>query len=72
MPKVAQQADEQRGAGRAVDVIVAINGHLFAAHHRLGQPFGGGVHVAEDRGIGQEMAERRIAVALDIFGRHAA
>ena len=68
----AQQPDQQRRAGRAIHVIVAIDGDRLGAEHRVGQPFGGAVHVVKSGRVGQEGAQGRVAVALDILVRHPA
>ncbi len=56
----AQQADHQGGAGGAVDVVVAEHADGFAVAHGVGQAFGGGVHVGQRRGVGQQGAQRRV------------
>ena len=48
------QPDKQGRAGCAVDVIVAVDGDLLGGQDGLGQPLGRRVHVAQERGIGQE------------------
>ena len=45
--EIAQQADQQGGRGRAVDVIIAEDGDRLAGLDRVGEPCGGRVHVAE-------------------------
>jgi len=70
--KLAHQQDEQRCAGRAVDVVVAIDSHGLAGHHCLGETVGGGVHVAEFGRVRQEGAQRRGAVAFQILTRDTA
>jgi hypothetical protein len=67
-PEIAQQSDQQCRAGRAVDIVIAVNRDLLPGEHRLGQSLGGSVHVAQQAGIGQERAQRGVAVALDILG----
>jgi hypothetical protein len=71
-PERAQQADEQGGGGRAVDVVIAEDRHLFPALDGVGEPFGRLVHVAEDGRIGHEAAQRRRPVALEILAPDAA
>ena len=68
----AQQQDQQGGAGRAVDVIVAEDGDRFLAFDGVGEPRCGLVHVLEDGRIGQEIADRRLAVAGEVGGLDAA
>src|SRR5690606_33516563 len=46
--------------------------YRLASLDRIGEPCGGGVHVAEDRRVGHEAAQRRRALALDILARHPA
>ncbi len=60
-----------RGRG-AVDVVVAEYRHLLASHDRIGQSFGRRLHVGERRGIGQEVADRRVKEALRLLGHDAA
>ncbi len=70
--QIAQQADQQRGAGRAVDVVIAEDRHPLLRQHRLGQPVRCNVHVAEDRRIGEKLAQHRGPLLGQIFPRHAA
>ena len=65
-PQRPQQPDQQSRAGCAIDVIVAVDRRCFAGQHGLRQAFGGGIHVAQLGWIGQEAAQRRIAVPLDV------
>ncbi len=69
--KVAQQADEQGGAGRAIHVIIAEDAHMFAALHCVSQPLGGGIHVPEQAGVGHEVPDGWIAMRLHRFARAA-
>ena len=64
----AQEADQQRGTRRPIDVVIAIDGDRFARDDRLGNPVGGNVHIAEQRWIGQEIAQGRLAMPFDIGG----
>ena len=60
-------------AGRdPIGVIVAIDGDGLSAENCGCQALGRSIHVAEDRRIGQECAQRRSTVAGKIFDRHAA
>ncbi len=70
--EVAQQADEQGRTGGAIDVIIAKNAHILAPLHRVGQPFRGGIHVAEQAGVGHEGADRGVAVRIQRVARTAA
>ena len=64
--EIAQQADQQRGTRRAVDVVVAIDGDRFAADDSLGDSLRSLVHVAEHRRIRQESAQSRVALPVEI------
>ena len=66
-PEVAQQPDEQRGTGRAIDVVIAIDRDRFACEYRLRDAVSGHVHVAEERRVGQEVAQGGLPVAFDIL-----
>ena len=59
-PSCAQQRDHQRGAARAVHVVVAEHADRLAVLHRVRQPIGGDVHVDQHGRIGQQRAQRRI------------
>ena len=63
--QLAQQQDQKRAAGRAVDIVIAEDGDTLAARHRRRQPLGGLVHVAEQAGIGQQVAQRRVAISVE-------
>ena len=63
--EIAEQPDEQRGGGRAVHVVVAEHGDGLARLHRVRQPRGGAVHVAEDRRVGHERADGGRAVQVE-------
>ncbi len=67
-----QQADQQGRAGRPIDVVVTVDRDVFMGQHRLGEPLGRRVHVAELGRIGQEFAERRRAVPRQVVGGHSA
>jgi hypothetical protein len=68
----AQQPHQQRRRGGAVHVIIAEDGHRLAPRHRVGQPFGGGVHVAEAGRVGHEAAQGGQAVAFELRAGDAA
>ena len=68
----AQQQDEQGRAGRAIDVIIAENRDRLAGLDRVGEPLGALVHVLEAGRIGQEIADRRLAVTLEVVATNAA
>lgn len=70
--QAAQQAQEQRGTGRPVDVVIAIDRDALARDDRIGKPACGKVHVTEDRGIGQEIAQRGPTMAFEIVVRNPA
>ncbi len=57
-------AKQSRAAG-AVDVVVAEDRDALALLDRALQPLGRRRHVAHDEGIGHELPERRIEIALD-------
>ena len=67
-----QQQHEQGRAGRAVDVIIAEDRDRLAALDRVGEPLRALVHVLEAGRIGQEVADRRVAVAGKIVARDPA
>ena len=64
--EAAEQQDEQRRAGCSVDVIVAENCDRLARLDRVGEPFRALVHVLETGRVGQEIADRRGAVAREV------
>ncbi len=64
-------ADERRRAG-AVDVVVAEDRDLFAALDRDAQARGRGLHVGQDEGVGHQVAQRRVEIALDRLRRDVA
>ncbi len=70
--ELADQQDEERGGGRAVDVVIAEHHDGFARRYGVGQPLGGTVHVAKDRRVGHEAANRRGAVRVEVFAGAAA
>ena len=50
---------QQRGRGRAVDVVIAKYGDRLAVAHGVDEPGGRSLHVAQMRGIGQLVAQAR-------------
>ena len=72
IPSSRSKADQQRRAGCAVNVIVAVDRHGSHLLHASAQPFSGAVHVPEHRRIGHESAYRRLAVAFQIIRGDAA
>ena len=46
--KIAQKQDQQRRAGCAINVIIAVNRDLFVRKDCIGQPACSAVHIAED------------------------
>ena len=64
--EAAQQQHQQRRAGRAVDVIIAEDGDGLACLDRVGEPLGALVHVLEAGRVGEEIADRRLAVAGEV------
>lgn len=63
--EIAQDEHHQRGGGGAVDVVIAEDRDLFAGLHGVGEALGGAVHVAEDRRVGHERADRRRTVRVE-------
>ena len=59
-PSCAQQRDHQRGAARAVHVVVAEYAHRLAVLHRIGEAVGGDIHVDQHGRIGQQRPQRGI------------
>ncbi len=70
--EIAQQADKERGAGRAIDIIVAEDGDRLARLHRVGDARGGALHVLKQARIGHERADRGQAMRLHIVPPTAA
>ena len=68
----AQQEHEQGRAGRAVDVIIAENRDCLASLDRVGEPLRALVHVLEAGRVGQEVADRRLAVTLEVVATNSA
>jgi hypothetical protein len=65
-PQLAQQADQQRRAGRAIDIIIAINGDRLARLHRVGKAGSRPVHVAEDRRVRHEVGAASVRDAFPL------
>ena len=59
-PAMAQMPGEQRRRGRAVDIVVAEDRDLLAAHGRIRDALGGGLHLRHREGIGHQLADGRI------------
>src|SRR6185437_11491919 len=70
--ELAQKQREQRGAGRAVDVIIAEDGDAFARLDGIREAPGALVHVGEAARVGQEVAELGVAVPGEVVARDAA
>ena len=64
-------ADERRAAG-AVDVVVAEDRDALAPHGGGGEAHGRRLHVAQDEGVGHQVAQGRVEIALDRLRRDAA
>lgn len=62
-PERAQPADQQRGRGAAVHVVVGEDGDALAAQRRRDDAFGGGPHVAQAQRVGEKVAQARLQVA---------
>ena len=71
-PQHTQQADKQCRTGRAIDVIVPIDGNLFARLDRDCQAHCGMFHILEYRWVRHEVANGRVAVPFDIVPVNAA
>ena len=65
--QLAEHEDEQRRAGRAVDVVIAEDGDALLRLDRVRQPARTLVHVLERRRIWQEIADPRVAVPRQVF-----
>ena len=62
---------EERGAARAVDVVIAENGDTLAARDRLPQALGRRLHIAQAKRVRHQVAQARIEMALNRLGRDA-
>ena len=71
-PEMRQEALEERGGSRAVDIVVAEDRHPLALQHRPCEPFGGGLHVGQRGRVGQQRADRRVEEAPRLLGGDAA
>ncbi|KAH2808295.1 hypothetical protein KXV85_006041, partial [Aspergillus fumigatus] len=56
-PAMPQVPGEQRRRRRAVDVIVAEDRDLLALHGRIGDAFGGGLHLRHRERVREELAD---------------
>ena len=65
---LAQIARQQRGRGRAVDVVVAENGDALAARHRVGNALRRLLHGGEHMRIGHRTLDGRIEKRVDRIG----
>ena len=70
--QLAQQTDQKRRAGGAVDVVVAIDRDRLTAQNGLRKTLGRAVHIGEDRRIGQKRAHGGLHLAVDVILLHAA
>jgi len=57
-PEMAEPDQEESRRGAAVDVVVGEDGDPFAGRHGAEEAVGGGGHVAQGEGVGQEVAQR--------------
>ena len=55
-----QQADHQRRAAGAINVVIAIDRYGFAALHRIGEAVGGDIHVGQSGRVRQQRAQCRL------------
>ncbi len=62
---MTQEAREQRGGCRAVDVVIAEYGDRLAAHDRVGDTLGRLRHGGEHVGIGHRLLDRRVEECRD-------
>ena len=69
---MGEEAAQQRGGRRAVDVVVAEQRHRLALLHRVGEARGRRVHVAQRAGIGQQRLERGVEHRRHVVERDAA
>ena len=63
-PAMAQMPCQQRRRRRAVHVVVAKDRDLFAAHRRIRDTLGGGLHLRHGQGIREQLADGRIEKIL--------
>ncbi|MHC2406510.1 hypothetical protein ACVMGC_011054 [Bradyrhizobium barranii subsp. barranii] len=71
-PAMAQMPGEQRRRGRAVDVVVAEDRDLLAAHRRIRDPLRGGLHLGHSIRVRQQLADGRIQEVADAIDVDAA
>ena len=64
-PAMAQMPGQQRRRGRAVDVVVAEDRDLLAAHGGVRDALGRRLHLRHGVGIGHQLADGRIEIILD-------
>ena len=64
-PAMAQMPGQQRRRGRAVDIVVAEDRDLLAAHGGIRDALRGGFHLRHGIGIGHQFADGRIEKVLD-------
>src|SRR5690242_10059293 len=62
-----QIAGQQSRGGRTVDVIVAKNGYVFTANHRIGNARGRDLHARNDMWIGQKAPDGGVEKFLDFI-----
>jgi hypothetical protein len=70
--EIAQEAEHERAAARAVDVVVAEHRDRLAGAGGAGQPLGRRLHVDEHRRVGHQRAERRVEEMHRILDADAA
>ena len=68
----AQEAREQRGSRRAIDIIIAEDRDAFGTHDRVGKPRSRFRHGGDDVRVGHQPPHGRIEKALDLVGLNAA
>ena len=67
-----EETRQQRRRCRPVDVVIAEDADRVAVHDCPGQAFGGGVHVFQTAGIGQQVLKGRIEENIGLFQPDAA
>ena len=70
-PQAVEEFAEERRAAGAVDVVVAEDRDPLAALDGAGEPLRRRLHVAHDEGVGHQVAQGRIEIAVDRLRRDA-
>ena len=72
MPPMRRKRASSADGGRAIDVVVAEDRDLLAAHHRVGHALRRLLHRGDGVRIGHQPAHRRIEERLDLVDLDAA